>query len=167
MLLHFFVTSSFSLPVFSFFLFGHVPSCSAWPALRVGHAALCLLPVWFRGAVLCRLGRRRCECVDIVFFRGSCLRAPRFPRPLPLHVRSIEDAFFSSQSLTVLLVGRAGWLHLLRRQNHLPAPPARTAPLRSSPSSALAEDSSHGSRERKNSFRSFFHLLDIHYQIII
>ena len=47
-----------------------VASCSAWPALRVGHAALCLLPVWFRGTVLCRLGRRRCECVDIVFFRG-------------------------------------------------------------------------------------------------
>ena len=90
-----------------------------------------------------------------MFFRGSCLRAPRFPRPLPLHVRSIEDAFFSSQSLTVLLVGRAGWLHLQRRQNHLPAPPARTAPLRSSPSSALLEDSSHASRERKIPLQGF------------
>ena len=51
-------------PCVLFFLFGHVSSCSAWPVLRVGHAALCLLPVWFRGAVLCRLGWRRCECVD-------------------------------------------------------------------------------------------------------
>ena len=82
---------------------------------------------------------------------GSCLRAPQFPRPLLLHFRGIE-ARFISQSLTLLLVGRAGWLHLQRRQNHLPAPPARTAPLRSSPSSALPEDSSHGSRERQNSF---------------
>ena len=39
-----------------------------------------------------------------------------------------------SPSLTLLLAGRTGWLHLQRRQNHLPAPPARTAPLRSSPS---------------------------------
>ena len=77
------------------------------------------------------------------------MRAPHFPRPLPLHFRGIE-ARFISQSLTLLLVGRAGWLHLQRRQNHLPAPPARTAPLRSSPSSALPEDSSHhGSHERK------------------
>jgi hypothetical protein len=85
--------------------------------------------------------------VDVVFFWGSCLRAPQFPRPLSLHFGGIE-ARFISQSLTLLLVGRAGWLHLQRRQNHLPAPPARTAPLRSSPSSALPEDSSHGSRER-------------------
>ena len=49
-----------------FFLFGHVPSCSAWPVLRVGHAALCLLPVWSRGANLCHLGQRRCKCVDNV-----------------------------------------------------------------------------------------------------
>ena len=147
MLLHFFVTSSFSLPVFSFFLFGHVPSCSAWPALRVGLAALCLLPVWFRGANLCRPGSAPMRLVDVMFFSGSCLRAPQFTRPLYLHFRGIE-ARFISQSLTLLLVGRAGWLHLQRRQNHLPAPPARTAPLRSSPSSALPEDSSHGSRER-------------------
>ena len=78
MLLHFFVTSSFSLPVFSFFLFGHVPSCSAWPALRVGHAALCLLPVWSRGADLCPLGRRRCECVDNVL---SGVLSSRIPVP--------------------------------------------------------------------------------------
>ena len=86
---------------------------------------------------------------------GSCLRAPQFTRPLSLHFRGIE-ARFISQSLTLLLVGRAGWLHLQRRQNHLPAPPARTAPLWSSPSSALPEDSSHGSRERKIPFQGRF-----------
>ena len=48
----FFGTSSFSLPVFSFFLFGYVPSRSACPALRVGLAALCLLPVRFE-ALFC------------------------------------------------------------------------------------------------------------------
>jgi len=52
---------AFSLLVFYFSLFGHVPSRSACPALRVGLAALCLLPVWFRGDVLCRMGRRRCD----------------------------------------------------------------------------------------------------------
>ena len=105
--------------------------------------------------------------VDVMFCWGSCLRAPHFPRPLSLHFRGIE-ARFISQSLTLLLVGRAGWLHLQRRQNHLPAPPARTAPLRSSPSSALPEDSSHGSRERKNSFRSFFrHFILFRYIICI
>ena len=50
--------------------------------------------------------------------------------------------------------GEGGMVASARRQNHLPAPPARTAPLRSSPSSALPEDSSHGSRERKNPFQS-------------
>jgi len=83
------------------------------------------------------------------------LRAPQFPRPLSLHCFRDKEARFISQSLTLLLVGRAGWLHLQRRQNHLPAPPARTAPLRSSPSSALPEGSSHGSRERKNPFQGF------------
>jgi hypothetical protein len=91
-------------------------------------------------------------------------RAPQFPRPLPLHIRGIEERFIS-QSLTLLLVGRAGWLHLQRRQTHLPAPPARTAPLRCSPSSALPEDScsSHGSRERKTPFQGFFTYRYIYY----
>ena len=37
----------------------------AWTVLRGGLAALCLvsqLSVWSRGALLCRLGLRRCEC---------------------------------------------------------------------------------------------------------
>ena len=148
----FFGTSSFSLPVFSFFPF--------WARAVV--FSMTSTPCWSRGSLPAPcLVSRRCSVspgsapmrlVDVMFFWGSCLRAPQFPRPLLLHFRGIE-ARFISQSLTLLLVGRAGWLHLQRRQNHLPAPPARTAPLRSSPSSALPEDSSHGSRERKNSFR--------------
>jgi len=123
-------------------------------------------PCWSLGSLPAPcLVSRRCSVspgsapmrlVDVVFFWGSCLRAPQFPRPLSLHFGGIE-ARFISQSLTLLLVGRAGGLHQQRRQNHLPAPPARTAPLRaSSPSSALREDSSQGSRERKNPFQSFY-----------
>ena len=48
------------------FLFGHVLSCSAWPVLRSGLAALCLVSrrsVWYRGALfgtaaLCLVYRR-------------------------------------------------------------------------------------------------------------
>ncbi len=46
----------------------------AWPLLRGGLAALCLvsqLPVWTRGAFLRRLGQLRCECeLDSVPLRG-------------------------------------------------------------------------------------------------
>ena len=92
-----------------FFLFGHVLSCSAWPVLRGGLAALCLvsqLPVWTRGALLRRLGHRRCECeFDSVPARVlhpnshvHCLSA-----------RGIEERFVSQSSIW-LLVGKAGWL---------------------------------------------------------
>ena len=70
------VTRSFSLPGFSFFLFGHVSPCPAWPVLRGGLAALCLLLFWSRGAVLCRLGRRRCARVDNVLSGVLHLRIP-------------------------------------------------------------------------------------------
>ena len=46
--------------------------------------------------------------VSIMFFRDFCIRASQSPRPLPLHVRGIEERFVS-QSLTLLLLGRAGW----------------------------------------------------------
>ena len=92
-----------------FFFFGHVPPCSAWPVLRGGLAALCLvsqLPVWTRGALLRRLGHRRCECeFDSVPARVlhpnshvHCLSA-----------RGIEERFVSQSSIW-LLVGKAGWL---------------------------------------------------------
>ena len=59
------VSPSFSLPVcVCFFSFGHVLSCSAWPVLRGGLAALYLvsqLSVWSRGALLRRLSQCLCE----------------------------------------------------------------------------------------------------------
>ena len=50
--------SAFSLPVFSFSVLGTCHRVQPCPALRAGLGALCLLPVWFRGDVLCRMGRR-------------------------------------------------------------------------------------------------------------
>ena len=115
-----------------------------------------LLPGWFRGDVLCRMGRRRCDRSVCCSFEGfACAHlCPITAIPSRLALSRIVGRFIS-QSLTLLLVGRAGWMHLQRRQTHLPAPPARTAPLRSSPTSALPEDSSHRSRERKNPFQDF------------
>ncbi len=115
----------------SFFLF--------WPRAVV--LSMASTPCWSSGSLPApRLVLRRCSvspgsaprrvCRYNVFWE-FCLRASQSSRPLPLHVGGIEERFIS-QSLTLLLVGRAGWLHLQRRQNHLPAPPARTAPLRSS-----------------------------------
>jgi len=113
-----------------------------------------LLPGWFRGNVLCRMGRRWCDWSLWCSFEGfACAHlCPITAISSPL--LRIAGRFIS-QSLTLLLVGRAGWMHLQRRQNHLPAPPARTAPLRSSPSSALPEDSSHGSHERRMFLQDF------------
>ena len=148
------VTSSCSLLVFYFSLF--LGTCRR--VQHVQHSVLVMrlsaCSPFGLAALICVPWVGADASVSIMFFWEFCLRASQSPRPLPLHVRGIEERFVS-QSLTLLLVGRAGWLHLQRRQNHLPAPPARTAPLRSYPSSALPEDSSHGSRERKNPFQSF------------
>ena len=64
-----------------FFLFGHVSPCSAWPVavLRDGLAALCQvsqLSVWSRGALLRRLGQRRCECNSSLFQGKSSIPVP-------------------------------------------------------------------------------------------
>ena len=62
-----------------FFLFGHVSPCSASPVLRGGLAALCLvsqLSVWSRGALLRRLGQRRCECNSNLFQGKSSIPIP-------------------------------------------------------------------------------------------
>ena len=77
----FLVTRSFSLPGFSFFpyIFGRVSPCSAWPVLLGGLAALCLvsqLSVWSRGALLRRLGKRRCECSSNLFQGESSIPVP-------------------------------------------------------------------------------------------
>ena len=51
------------------FLFGHVSPCSAWPVLRGGLAALCLvsqLSVWSRGALLRRLGHPDASVIQVI-----------------------------------------------------------------------------------------------------
>ena len=51
----------------------------AWTVLRGGLAALCLvsqLSVWSRGALLRRLGQRRCECKSNSFQGESSIPAP-------------------------------------------------------------------------------------------
>ena len=132
------VFPSFSLPVFFFLL---VTCCrvqhSPCSVVVLRFAALCLVSrrsVWSRGgALLRRLSQCRCEC-EFDFpceSLGSCISWCL----VPLLFRSKHRGTIVSPSLTLLLVGRTGWLHYLqRRRNHLPAPPARTASLRSSPS---------------------------------
>ena len=60
-------------------------------------------------ALFCVAGVGADASVSIMFFREFWIRrASQSPRPLPLHVRGIEERFVS-QSLTLLLVGRTGW----------------------------------------------------------
>ena len=117
-----------------FFRFGHVSPCSAWPVLRGGLAALCLvsqLSVWWRGALLRRLGHRRCEC-EFDWSSGSL--ASQFPRPLPLRSRHRGTLRLSVVNLAPRWEG--GMVGVRNeRQTHLPSPPVWTAPLRSSLSS--------------------------------
>ena len=95
--------------LFSIWAFGPRIAVFAWAVLRGGLAALCLvsqLSVWSRGALLRRLGLRRCECDSKLFYGRSCT-------PLPTPIASPRSrrtgALQCSQSLTLLLVGRAGW----------------------------------------------------------
>ena len=102
------VTRSFSLPGFSFFLFGHVSPCSAWPVLRGGLAALCLvsqLSVWSRGALLRRLGKRRCECSSNLFQGESSIPVPTSTAS----PRSRHRGTLCLPVMTLLLVERTGW----------------------------------------------------------
>ena len=91
------------------FLFGNVSPCSAWPVLRGGLAALCLvsqLSVRLRGALLRRLGLRRCACDSKLFYGRSCTPLPTpIVSPRSRRTRALQ----CSRSLTLLLVGRTGW----------------------------------------------------------
>ena len=72
-------------------------------------AALCLvsqLPVWTRGALLRRLGHRRCEC-EFDSVPAEVLHPNSHVHCLS--ARGIEERIVS-QSSTWLLVGKAGWL---------------------------------------------------------
>jgi len=63
----------------------------AWVVLLGGLAALCLvsqLSVRSRGALLRRLGLRRCACDSKLFCGRSCTL--RYPRPSSLHLRDVQ-----------------------------------------------------------------------------
>ena len=68
-------------------LFGHALSCSAWPVLWGGLAALCLVSrrsVWSRGALLRGLSQCRCECELMNPCESLASRGPAVPLPSPL-----------------------------------------------------------------------------------
>ena len=84
------VTRSFSLPEFSFSI--RARRRGAWVVLLGGLAALCLvsqLSVRSRGALLRRLGLRRCACGSKLFYGRSCLR---YPRPSSLSFEMYRSA---------------------------------------------------------------------------
>ena len=149
------VTRSFSLPEFSFF--HSARRRGAWVVLRSGLAALCLvsqLSVRSRGALPRRLDLRRCAC-DSKFSSGrSCT-----PLPTPIIAALARCTWrFSTPGHWPCSSwgGRDGGICRGDRV-YLPAPPARAATLRASPSSALPAGSSlYGPCRRKILFRFFF-----------
>ena len=152
--LHLFQLHLASLCVF-FFSFGHVLSCSAWPVLRGGLAALCLvsqLSVWSRGALLRRLSQCLCEYELVCILSRVCIS---FPMLLCLSARSILDEHFVSPSLTLLLVGEDGTVASAEVAESPASFASSDRPSVASPSCALPEDSSHGSHERKNHVKIF------------
>ena len=93
----------------------------------------------------------RCD----VLLRVLLARTSAQSRPFPLH--TVEDC--RPLYLPVIDLaprGESGMDAFAEEADSLPAPPARTAPLRSSPSSALPEDSSYGSREIGTTLYIFF-----------
>ena len=134
--------------------FGHVLSCSAWPVLRGGLAALCLvsqLSVWSRGALLRRLSQCLCEYELVCILSRVCIS---FPMLHCLSARSIDEHFVSP-SLTLLLVGEDGTVVSAEVAESPASFASSDRPSAASPSCALPEDSLHGSHERKNHFKIF------------
>ena len=137
-----------------FSLFGHVSPCSArWPVLRRVVLRRSACSPFGLAALFCVAWVGADASVSIMFFREFCIRASQSPRPLPLHVRGIEERFVS-QSSTWLLVGKAGWLASGTRgrlicQLRQFGPPLCGPPYRRPPA-----ESSHGSYERRALFRN-------------
>ena len=114
--------------------FGYVPSRLFSLCSPCWFRGSLLLPGWFRGDVLRRMGRRRCDWSEWVRLRVLLERTSVQSRPSSLHFRELQAALSPSRQPGSSLGRRDGW-RPEREKNHLPTPPVRTAPLRSSRSS--------------------------------
>ena len=155
MLLLLFFSAPLLLTSLSFFSPWYVPSHSACPAPCWSRGSL-LLPGWFRGDVLGRMGRRRCDWSMSSFEGFAC--AHLSPITAIFSVLSRIAGRFISQSSTWLLVGKAGWLASGTRgrlicQLRQFGPPLYGPPYRRPP----AEFSSHGSYGRRALFQELLH----------
>ena len=90
--------------------FGYVPSRSFRMSCspRWSRGSL-LLPGWFRGDVLCRMGRRRCDWSELVLLRVLLARTSVQSRPFPLHCRGLQAALSPSRQPGSSLGRRDGW----------------------------------------------------------
>ena len=132
--LHLFHLHLASLCVF-FFSFGHVLSCSAWPVLRGGLAALCLvsqLSVWSRGALLRRLSQCLCE-YELVCILSRVLHLVSHV-PLPLRSKHRGTLRLSVIDLAPRGGGRDGCIcrggRIICQQLHQLGPPLCGPPHR-------------------------------------
>ena len=147
------------MPVF----FCRVLTCSAWPVRWGGLAALCLVSrrsVWYRGALLRGLSQCRCECELVSPCESLSSRVPVAPLPL----RSKHRGTTVSSAIDPAPCWEDGMVASAEEGESSASSTSsepQTAPLRSSPSSALPEDSSQGSRERKKPFQDFKRSINI------
>ena len=136
-----------------FFSFGHVLSCSAWPVLRGGLAALYLvsqLSVWSRGALLRRLSQCLCE-YELVCILSRVLHLVSH---VPLPLRSKHRG---TLRLSVIDLAPRGGDGMVASAEVLAESFASSASS-DRPSTLAAhrcppEDSSRGSHERRNLFQ--------------
>jgi len=128
--------------------FGYVPSRSfSLSCSPCWSRSSLLLPGWFRGDVLGRMGRRRCDWSEWVLLRVLLARTSVHVSNHGHLLCTVEDCrplykSFISQSSTWLLVGKAGWLasgtrgrlicHLRQFGPPLCGPPYRRPPAESS-----------------------------------
>ena len=115
-----------------------------------------LLPSWFRGDVLGRMGRRRCRDATgrNKFYGGFCLRAP--PSNHGHLLRTVEGyrpLYLPVVNLAPRWEGRMVGVRN-ERQTHLPTPLVWTAPLRP-PYRRPPAESSHGCYGRRAFFRNW------------
>ena len=132
---------------------------SAWSrGALFGTAALCLVPrrsVWYIGALLRGLSQCRCECALVDPCESLASRVPVVP--LPLHSKYRGTTV--SSAIDPAPRGEDGMVAFAEEAESSASSAGSDRPF---PSSALPEDSSHGSRERKNPFKVFLYLVYIY-----